>query len=84
MAASASRSAGLRRASRAPAPAARRTSAAAPASAAALTRRFDLPALPTDALVRRLEAAGGEVVLVEILQGHSTTSLVARAREGKA
>ena len=26
----------------------------------------------------------GEVVLVEILQGHSTTSLVARAREGKA
>ncbi|WP_342727994.1 D-glycero-beta-D-manno-heptose-7-phosphate kinase [Bradyrhizobium sp. B097] len=31
-----------------------------------------------------VEAAGGEVVLVEILQGHSTTSLVARAREGKA
>ncbi|OMI13136.1 bifunctional heptose 7-phosphate kinase/heptose 1-phosphate adenyltransferase [Bradyrhizobium brasilense] len=31
-----------------------------------------------------VEAAGGEVVLVEILPGHSTTSLVARAREGKA
>lgn len=31
-----------------------------------------------------VEAAGGEVVLVEVLQGHSTTSLVARAREGKA
>ncbi|MCS3450951.1 MULTISPECIES: D-glycero-beta-D-manno-heptose-7-phosphate kinase [Bradyrhizobium] len=31
-----------------------------------------------------VEAAGGEVVLVEILAGHSTTSLVARAREGKA
>ncbi|MGF6311164.1 D-beta-D-heptose 7-phosphate kinase/D-beta-D-heptose 1-phosphate adenosyltransferase [Bradyrhizobium sp. i1.8.4] len=31
-----------------------------------------------------VEAAGGEVVLVEVLPGHSTTSLVARAREGKA
>ncbi|MGY3494867.1 D-glycero-beta-D-manno-heptose-7-phosphate kinase [Bradyrhizobium sp. USDA 4502] len=31
-----------------------------------------------------VEAAGGEVMLVEILPGHSTTSLVARAREGKA
>ena len=31
-----------------------------------------------------VEAGGGEVVLVEILPGHSTTSLVARAREGKA
>ncbi|MBR0896432.1 D-glycero-beta-D-manno-heptose-7-phosphate kinase [Bradyrhizobium tropiciagri] len=30
-----------------------------------------------------VEAAGGEVVLIEILPGHSTTSLVARAREGK-
>ena len=36
------------------------------------------------AVARAVEAAGGEVVLVEILQGHSTTSLVARAREGKA
>src|SRR6201996_9066160 len=31
-----------------------------------------------------VEANGGEVVLVETLQGHSTTSLVKRAREGKA
>ena len=31
-----------------------------------------------------VEAAGGEVVLVDILPGHSTTSLVHRAREGKA
>ena len=30
-----------------------------------------------------VEAAGGEVVLVDILPGHSTTSLVGRAREGK-
>src|SRR5262249_33809125 len=31
-----------------------------------------------------VEAHGGEVVLVDILQGHSTTSLVNRARGGKA
>lgn len=31
-----------------------------------------------------VEAGGGEVLLVDVLQGHSTTSLVARAREGKA
>jgi D-beta-D-heptose 7-phosphate kinase/D-beta-D-heptose 1-phosphate adenosyltransferase len=31
-----------------------------------------------------VEAAGGRVVLVDILQGHSTTALVARAREGGA
>src|SRR6201999_133447 len=31
-----------------------------------------------------VEATGGEVVLVDILPGHSTTSLVARARGGKA
>ncbi len=31
-----------------------------------------------------VEAAGGEVVLVDILPGHSTTSLVGRARGGKA
>ena len=31
-----------------------------------------------------VEAAGGEVVLVDILAGHSTTSLVDRARGGKA
>ena len=31
-----------------------------------------------------VEAHGGEVLLVDILQGHSTTSLVQRAREGKA
>ncbi len=30
-----------------------------------------------------VEAAGGEVVLVDILPGHSTTSLVARARGGQ-
>ncbi|MBR1219654.1 D-glycero-beta-D-manno-heptose-7-phosphate kinase [Bradyrhizobium sp. U87765 SZCCT0131] len=30
-----------------------------------------------------VEAYGGEVVLVDILQGHSTTSLVQRAREGR-
>jgi D-beta-D-heptose 7-phosphate kinase/D-beta-D-heptose 1-phosphate adenosyltransferase len=31
-----------------------------------------------------VEAHGGEVLLVDVLQGHSTTSLVQRAREGKA
>ena len=31
-----------------------------------------------------VEAAGGEVLLVEVLPGFSTTSLVNRAREGKA
>jgi D-beta-D-heptose 7-phosphate kinase/D-beta-D-heptose 1-phosphate adenosyltransferase len=31
-----------------------------------------------------VEAHGGEVMLVDILQGFSTTSLVNRAREGKA
>jgi D-beta-D-heptose 7-phosphate kinase/D-beta-D-heptose 1-phosphate adenosyltransferase len=31
-----------------------------------------------------VEACGGEVVLVDILPGHSTTSLVDRARGGKA
>ena len=31
-----------------------------------------------------VEAHGGEVLLVDILSGHSTTSLVKRAREGKA
>src|SRR5436190_18464608 len=31
-----------------------------------------------------VEAHGGEVLLVDVLQGHSTTSLVKRAREGKA
>ena len=31
-----------------------------------------------------VEAAGGEVVLVDIMPGHSTTSLVDRARGGKA
>ncbi|HXO72887.1 MAG TPA: D-glycero-beta-D-manno-heptose 1-phosphate adenylyltransferase, partial [Bradyrhizobium sp.] len=31
-----------------------------------------------------VEAGGGEVLLVDILEGFSTTSLVARAREGKA
>jgi D-beta-D-heptose 7-phosphate kinase/D-beta-D-heptose 1-phosphate adenosyltransferase len=30
-----------------------------------------------------VEAHGGEVVLVDILQGHSTTALVKRAREGR-
>jgi D-beta-D-heptose 7-phosphate kinase/D-beta-D-heptose 1-phosphate adenosyltransferase len=30
-----------------------------------------------------VEATGGEVVLVDILPGHSTTSLVERARGGK-
>jgi D-beta-D-heptose 7-phosphate kinase/D-beta-D-heptose 1-phosphate adenosyltransferase len=30
-----------------------------------------------------VEATGGEVVLVDILPGHSTTSLVDRARGGK-
>ena len=30
-----------------------------------------------------VEASGGEVLLVEILPGFSTTSLVERAREGK-
>ena len=29
-------------------------------------------------------ANGGEVILIDILQGHSTTSLVERARGGKA
>lgn len=31
-----------------------------------------------------VEAHGGEVLLVDILEGHSTTSLVKRAREGQA
>jgi D-beta-D-heptose 7-phosphate kinase/D-beta-D-heptose 1-phosphate adenosyltransferase len=31
-----------------------------------------------------VEANGGEVLLVDILEGFSTTSLVKRAREGKA
>ena len=31
-----------------------------------------------------VEANGGEVLLVDILKGFSTTSLVQRAREGKA
>jgi D-beta-D-heptose 7-phosphate kinase/D-beta-D-heptose 1-phosphate adenosyltransferase len=31
-----------------------------------------------------VEAGGGEVLLVEVLPGFSTTSLVKRAREGKA
>jgi D-beta-D-heptose 7-phosphate kinase/D-beta-D-heptose 1-phosphate adenosyltransferase len=31
-----------------------------------------------------VEAHGGEVMLVSTLQGHSTTSLVNRARGGKA
>ena len=31
-----------------------------------------------------VEANGGEVLLVDILEGHSTTSLVKRAREGQA
>jgi D-beta-D-heptose 7-phosphate kinase/D-beta-D-heptose 1-phosphate adenosyltransferase len=31
-----------------------------------------------------VEAAGGEVVIVDILPGHSTTTLVDRARGGKA
>lgn len=31
-----------------------------------------------------VEAAGGEIILVDILPGHSTTSLVDRARGGKA
>ena len=31
-----------------------------------------------------VEAGGGEILLVDILQGFSTTSLVQRAREGKA
>jgi D-beta-D-heptose 7-phosphate kinase / D-beta-D-heptose 1-phosphate adenosyltransferase len=31
-----------------------------------------------------VEAHGGEVLLVDILEGHSTTSLVKRAREGRA
>ena len=31
-----------------------------------------------------VEADGGEVVLIDILPGHSTTSLVDRARGGKA
>ena len=31
-----------------------------------------------------VEAHGGEVLLVDVLHGHSTTSLVKRAREGKA
>jgi D-beta-D-heptose 7-phosphate kinase/D-beta-D-heptose 1-phosphate adenosyltransferase len=31
-----------------------------------------------------VEAAGGEVLLVEILDGFSTTSVVQRAREAKA
>ena len=31
-----------------------------------------------------VEAGGGEVMLVDIVAGHSTTSLVDRARGGKA
>jgi D-beta-D-heptose 7-phosphate kinase/D-beta-D-heptose 1-phosphate adenosyltransferase len=31
-----------------------------------------------------VDACGGEVLLVDVLKGHSTTSLVQRAREGKA
>lgn len=31
-----------------------------------------------------VEAHGGEVLLVDVLEGHSTTSLVKRAREGRA
>ena len=31
-----------------------------------------------------VEANGGEVLLVDVLEGHSTTSLVKRAREGRA
>ena len=31
-----------------------------------------------------VEAHGGEILLVDILEGHSTTSLVKRAREGRA
>jgi D-beta-D-heptose 7-phosphate kinase/D-beta-D-heptose 1-phosphate adenosyltransferase len=31
-----------------------------------------------------VEAAGGEVILVDVLPGFSTTSLVNRARGGKA
>jgi len=31
-----------------------------------------------------VEKNGGEVLLVDILEGHSTTSLVKRAREGRA
>jgi D-beta-D-heptose 7-phosphate kinase/D-beta-D-heptose 1-phosphate adenosyltransferase len=31
-----------------------------------------------------VETSGGEVLLVDILEGFSTTSLVKRAREGKA
>jgi D-beta-D-heptose 7-phosphate kinase/D-beta-D-heptose 1-phosphate adenosyltransferase len=31
-----------------------------------------------------VEAHGGEVLLIDILEGHSTTSLVKRAREGRA
>jgi len=31
-----------------------------------------------------VEANGGEVMLIDTIPGHSTTSLVNRAREGKA
>jgi len=31
-----------------------------------------------------VEKHGGEVLLIDILEGHSTTSLVKRAREGRA
>jgi len=31
-----------------------------------------------------VEAAGGEVLLIDVLPGFSTTSLVERAREGRA
>jgi D-beta-D-heptose 7-phosphate kinase/D-beta-D-heptose 1-phosphate adenosyltransferase len=31
-----------------------------------------------------VEAGGGEVLLIDIFEGHSTTSLVDRARGGKA
>jgi D-beta-D-heptose 7-phosphate kinase/D-beta-D-heptose 1-phosphate adenosyltransferase len=30
-----------------------------------------------------VEKSGGEVLLVDVLEGHSTTTLVKRAREGK-
>jgi D-beta-D-heptose 7-phosphate kinase/D-beta-D-heptose 1-phosphate adenosyltransferase len=31
-----------------------------------------------------VEKNGGEVLLIDILEGHSTTTLVKRAREGQA
>jgi len=35
-------------------------------------------------VTRLVEAYGGEVVLVDVLPGHSTTSLVNRAKGGRA